>query len=241
MTQGIILATGKSVDFYIKGVFSYQLFGQTFWITTTHICVLIVLIALLVLSFAVGKLMKTATEVPGGAQNVLELAVDMLDGMVFSNMGKAAPRFRNYVSTIFLFILFCNWSGLMGLRNPTADYGVTFPLALITFFLIHINSIRAQKVGGYLKSYLSPIPVWAPFNLIGELAVPVSMSLRLFANILTGVAFSALIYQLLGLAALVWPAFLHVYFDLFSGGIQTYVFCMLTMTYIANGVNVEEA
>ena len=73
-----------------------------------------------------------------------------------------------------------------------------------------------------------------PINLISEIAVPISLSLRLFANVLSGTVMMALIYGLLGVIATAWPAALHVYFDLFSGAIQTYVFCMLTMTYIAN-------
>ena len=77
-------------------------------------------------------------------------------------------------------------------------------------------------------------PFLFPINLIGEIATPFSLSLRLFANILSGTAIMALIYTLLGKIALIWPAALHVYFDIFSGAIQTYVFCMLTMTYIAD-------
>ena len=74
----------------------------------------------------------------------------------------------------------------------------------------------------------------ARINLISEIAVPISLCLRLFANVQTGTVMMALIYGLLGVIATAWPAALHVYFDLFSGAIQTYVFCMLTMTYIAN-------
>ncbi|MBQ3036859.1 MAG: F0F1 ATP synthase subunit A, partial [Lachnospiraceae bacterium] len=70
--------------------------------------------------------------------------------------------------------------------------------------------------------------------------VPVSLSLRLFANVLSGTVMMALVYGLLQMFALVWPAALHVYFDLFSGAIQTYVFCMLTMTYISNAMGGED-
>jgi F-type H+-transporting ATPase subunit a len=73
-----------------------------------------------------------------------------------------------------------------------------------------------------------------PINLISDFAVPISLSLRLFANVLSGTVVMALVYGLLSWVATIWPAALHVYFDLFSGAIQTYVFCMLTMTYIAD-------
>ena len=153
-------------------------------------------------------------------------------------MGKAAPKFYNYIGTIFIFILVSNISGLLGLRPPTADYGVTLPLGVLTFLLIHYNQFKYQKPKEIWEGMCSPLPpwlpIWLPINLISEIAVPISLSLRLFANVLSGTVMMALIYGLLGVIATAWPAALHVYFDLFSGAIQTYVFCMLTMTYIAN-------
>ena len=83
------------------------------------------------------------------------------------------------------------------------------------------------------------LPIWFPINLISEIAVPISLSLRLFANVLSGTVMMALVYGLLSKIAVVWPAFLHLYFDLFSGAIQTYVFCMLTMTYVSQAVETE--
>ena len=140
----------------------------------------------------------------------------------------------NYIGTIFIFILICNFSGLFGLRPPTADYGVTLPLGLLTFTLIHYNKLKHKKLKGVLAELCDPWPIWAPINLIGYVAVPISLSLRLFANVLSGVVMMALVYGLLSKIAIIWPAALHVYFDLFSGAIQTYVFCMLSMTYISN-------
>ncbi len=234
MRQGILLSA--DIDFMIHGVFSYEIFGQTVWITTSHICLLIVVLALIGIAFAVSRIMKKATEVPGGFQNVAELIVEMLDGVVKGGMGKNAYKFMNYIGTVFIFILICNISGLFGLRPPTADYGVTLPLGLITFVLIHFNKFKYQKVSGVLKGLCDPWPIWAPINIIGDIAVPISLSLRLFANVLSGTVMMALVYGLLSIIALGWPAVLHVYFDLFSGAIQTYVFCMLTMTYISDAI-----
>lgn len=239
--MGILLAASdKDVDFFIHGVFSYELFGQTLWVTTTHVCLLILMILLIAFFIIAGNVMKKASEVPTGFQNVLELLIEFLDGMISGVMGKFAPQFRNYIGTLFIFIFFSNISGLLGLRPPTADYGVTFALAVITFVLIHFNQVRYQGMKGVWSSLTSPWVFWLPINVISDFAVPVSLSLRLFANILSGTAIMALIYTLLGKIALVWPAALHVYFDLFSGAIQTYVFCMLTMTYIQDACNTEE-
>ena len=234
MGEGILLSESGSVDFMIHGVFSYELFGQTVWITTTHVCVLIVFLVIIGFCIAANRAVKHATEVPGAFQNVVELIVEMLDRMISGVMGGQAARFRNYIGTMFIFILFSNICGLLGLRPPTADYGVTFALGIITFTLIHFNKFKYQKVSGVLKGLCEPWPIWAPINIISDLAVPVSLSLRLFANILSGTAIMALIYALLSKVAIIWPAALHVYFDLFSGAIQTYVFCMLTMTYITD-------
>lgn len=244
MGEGILLSEAGGVDFMIHGVFSYELFGQTVWITTTHVCVLIVFLIIIGFCIAANRAVKHATEVPGAFQNVVELIVEMLDKMVHGVMGKSGDKFVNYIGTIFIFILFSNISGLFGLRPPTADYGVTLPLALLSFILIHFNQFKYQKPKEIWVDMCSPLPpwlpIWFPINVISELAVPVSLSLRLFANILSGTIIMALIYALLSKIAYFWPGALHAYFDIFSGCIQTYVFCMLTMTYISNAIGEEE-
>ena len=236
--QGILLSA-ENLDFMIHGVFSYTLFGQTVWITTSHVCILIVMLVLIGFFIAANITMKKATEVPGTFQNICELIVEFLDNMISNAMGQWAPKFRNYIGTIFLFILLSNISGLFGLRPPTADYGTTFALGIITFCLIHYNKFKHQKVKGVIKGLCDPWPIWAPINIVGDLAVPISLSLRLFANVLSGLVMTTLIYGLLGYIATIWPAALHVYFDLFSGAIQTYVFCMLTMIYVSDACTTE--
>ena len=237
MNQAMLLSESSDIDFMIHGIFSFELFGQTLWITTTHICVLIIMLVMISLAILANRKLKHATDQPDGFQNIIELVVELLDGMVESTMGKWAPRFVNYISTIFIFILLSNISGLFGLRPPTADYGTTLALGLITFTMIWFNKFKHNKLRQIWTDMCSPLPpwlpIWFPINVISEVAIPISLSLRLFANILSGTVMMALIYGLLKLIALVWPAALHVYFDLFSGAIQTYVFCMLTMTYVA--------
>ena len=241
MGQSILLSEAADIDFMVHGVFSYELFGQTLWITTTHVCLLIVMLVIMGFCIAAGMCMKKASEVPGVFQNIVALVVELMDGMSGKVMGKYSFKFRNYIGTLVIFIFLSNISGLFGLRPPTADYGVTFALGIITFVLIHYNQFKYQKVSGVIKGLCDPWPIWAPINIIGDLAVPISLSLRLFANVLSGVVMMALIYGLLSKIAIVWPAALHVYFDLFSGAIQTYVFCMLTMTYITNACTTDEA
>ena len=243
MSNAILMSSASDIDFMIHGLISYEVFGQTCWITTTHVCVLIVMTLLIAFAVVANIKMRHAKEIPEGFQNVVELIVEMLDGMVQGTMGKNSKRFVNYIGTIFIFILMSNISGIFGLRPPTADYGVTFALGLITFGLIHFNQFKYQKPKQIWADMCSPLPpwlpIWFPINLISEVAVPISLSLRLFANVLSGTVMMALIYGLLGWIATIWPAALHVYFDLFSGAIQTYVFCMLTMTYISQQLETE--
>ena len=236
MGTGILLSEANEIDFMVHGIFQYKFFGQTVWITTTHACLFIVIMMIVIFCLLANRAVKHATEVPGAFQNVVELVVEMLDNMTKGVMGKNAAAFANYIGILFMFILLSNISGLFGLRPPTADYGVTLALGLITFTLITFNKFKYQKVSGVIKGLCDPWPIWAPINIIGDIAVPISLSLRLFANVLSGTVMMALIYGLLGWIATAWPAALHVYFDLFSGAIQTYVFAMLTMTYINNAI-----
>ena len=226
----------NEADFMIHGLFSYEAFGQTFWITTTHVGMIIITALFIVLGLVAHHRMKNAEEIPGTLQNILELIVEMLDKLVHTNMGKNAGKFANYIATLFLFVLISNISGIFGLRSPTADYGVTLMLALITFAMIQFNGIKHQKLG-HFTALFKPIPLLFPINLIGELATPLSMSLRLFANMLSGTIILALWYGLIPIFLKIGvPAFLHVYFDLFSGCIQTYVFCMLTMIFVTDKI-----
>ena len=245
MNQAILLeSNADNIDFMIHGIFSIKVFGQEVWITTSHARQRSQGTLMLIFAIVANRKLKKAKEVPDGFQNIIELIVEMLDKMVEGTMGKWAPRFVNYISTIFIFILMSNISGLFGLRPPTADYGTTLALALITFFMIRFNKAKHQSAKDIWTGMCSPLPpwlpIWAPINIISEIAIPISLSLRLFANVLSGTVIMALVYGLLRFIAIAWPSVLHVYFDLFSGAIQTYVFCMLTMTYVTQACETDE-
>lgn len=226
---GILAA--KEPDFQIHGLVEFELFGQELWLTTTHVSILIVCAILLIFALVVRSKLSSSEGKPGGLQNVAELIVEMTDGMVKGTMGKNGNKFRNYIGVLFLFLIVSNLSGLLGLRPPTADYGVTLPLGLITFTLIQFNNIKYNKVEAFTGLF-KPLPFLFPINLIGEIAVPFSLSLRLFGNVLSGTVIMGLLYGLLYKITWLWPGVLHIYFDLFSGLIQAYVFCMLTMAFI---------
>lgn len=238
MGYGILpmfLAADKEVDFSIHHLIPYQFMGQTVYITSSHISMLILIVCIMIFALIARKKIMKAQEIPTGLQNVVEFAVETLQGFVDSSMGKHGGKYVNYVGTLFLFVLLSNISGLFGLRPPTADYGTTLCLALITFVMIQYNNIKCNKFGA-ITSLFDP---WflSPINIIGEFATPVSMSLRLFGNVMAGTVMMALYYGLLPVIATIGiPAALHVYFDLFSGAIQAYVFCMLTMVFVTQKI-----
>lgn len=229
-------------SFLIKSLYSFRIPGidYDFSITTTHVSMLLVTILILTLAIVARvKINKAnASDTPGVFQNIIEIVVEMLGNMVEGVMGKNAGRFVNYLSTLFIFLIVSNLSGLFGLRPPTADYGVTLALGLITFILIQFNGIRKNGVK-HFTALFQPIWFLFPINLIGEVATPISLSLRLFGNVMSGTVLMGLIYDLLYPYTVGYPALLHAYFDIFSGCIQAYVFCMLTMVFVNDKISDE--
>ncbi len=182
-------------------------------------------------------------------QIVIEAIVGGINDLTKQTMGEKNAHFAPYVGTLLLFIGVSNVSGLVGLRPPTADINTTLALALITFCMIQGFSMYSKGLVNYVKSFFQPIVFMAPLNIIGELALPVSLSFRLFGNITGGLIMMSLLYGALGSVtqALLHipipilqagiPAFLHIYFDLFAGLIQSFIFSMLTMVFVANAID----
>ncbi len=256
MVNGILSAVGSmaasgtnnallaaSADEESSGSFMIKLFkevkigGTTVYITSTHVCLIMVSLLIILFAIIVNRKVKAAeaSDTPGAIQNIAEMLVETIENMVKGIMGTNAKRFVNYIGTLFVFVILCNISGLLGFRPPTADYGITLPLGLITFVLIHYNGVKKNK-SRHFTDLFRPNPILFPINLIGELAVPLSLSVRLFGNVMSGTVLMGLIYGLLKPFTFGWPAILHVYFDIFSGCIQAYVISMLTMVFISDKI-----
>ena len=235
-----IFLSGQDVseEFMIHSYYDYSFFGHPVSICTTHVTTIIIMVFILILALIARHfVLKGDPDNPSGIQNAVEMLIEFLDGMVDNSIGKHGRKYANYILTLMIFIFFSNISGLFGLRPPTADYAVTLGLALITFVLIQYANIKYNKVGAFTGLF-KPLPILFPINLIGEFATPLSMSLRLFGNMLAGTIMLGLYYGLLPwIAKLGIPVALHGYLDLFSGVIQTYVFCMLTMVFITDKMN----
>jgi len=228
----------ESLDFgakmYIK---LFEVNGQTFGITQTHVNTWIIMAAMIILALIIRSKVKHFKEIPESKlQNLLELTVDAFSNFTVSTMGAKNKAFAGFYGPMFLFILLSNLSGLVGLRPPTADLATTLALALTTFFMIHGLGIKAKGLR-YFKGFLEPMPLILPLNIIGELATPISLSFRLFGNILGGTIIMGLYYAMMPLVFKIGvPAIFHLYFDVFAGILQTLIFVMLSMTFVSSAM-----
>ena len=197
--------------------------GVTETVTTTWL----IMILLTVFGWVSTRVLD---EKPAPLQNVVEMFVESIQNLTVSSMGPDKLGFAPYMGTLALYILAANLAGLFALRPPTADLNTTMALSLITFISIHYYGMKRKGVIEYFKEFARPMPLLLPLNIIGELSTPISLSFRLFGNMLGGVIIMYLVYQLIPFALPVLP---HIYFDLFAGVLQTFIFVMLSMVFIS--------
>ncbi len=220
------------MDFNNKVLWIVKVGGVDVWITETIFNTWIIMGFLFVFALFVRLKLNSFKKVPSGFQNFIELAVESMHNFTAGTMGEEYAYFGNYFFGLFIFILCANLSGLVYLRPPTADLATTLPFALTTVFLLHYMGIVKGKKQ-YFKAYLEPMPLFLPLNIIGELARPISLSFRMFGNILGGAIMLGLVYAMFPpYLKIAIPSFLHIYFDLFAGVLQAFIFCILSMTFI---------
>ena len=222
------------MNFDIKNYGVLKIGGLELWITQTMVNTWIIMGVLIALAIVTRIRLKKFQEIPKGFQNVIEFLVETFDNYMRGSARDELMFLGSWFFTLFAFVLISNISGVWNMRAPTADWSFTIAMAMVTFFMIQIMAIRYRK-GEYFKSFLDPIFVFLPVNIIGEIARPISLSFRLFGNMLGGLVMMTLIYEVTPIFAhFVIPAALHVYFDLFSGVLQTYIFCTLSLSFINN-------
>ena len=227
------------MDFNIKNLWVVQVAGVEVWITETILNTWVIMLLLIVLAIVVRIKLRTFREIPAGVQNAIEAVVEIFDGFVQGTVGDRFMYLGNWFFMVFVFVLVSNLSGIIGIRPPTADWTTPLALALATFLLIHVMGFK-HRGRRYLKSFFEPNPIFFPLNVIGELARPISLSFRLFGNVLAGTIIMSLFYSLMPIYfRFIIPAALHAYFDLFSGALQTYIFCVLSLTFIHTASSAE--
>ncbi|MBN7773073.1 F0F1 ATP synthase subunit A [Clostridium aminobutyricum] len=216
-------------------VFSFNIFNHSIAVTTSIVTQWIIMAVIIVL---VLLLTRNLGKVPNKKQNVLEMFVNMINGLVKSNMGDEYKRFFvPYIGAMAVFMGLLNLSGLVGIEPATKDINVAATFALMTFVLINANAISKCGVGGYAGSFFKPYAAMLPLNLLEKLTIPLSLSLRLFCNMLVGTIVLGIVYEAMGKFAFIAPIPLHAFFDIFDGLIQVFVFMMLTMVYIKIGAD----
>lgn len=229
------------MDFNVDNLWVLNIGGLEIWITRTIVNTWIIMGMLIVFALIVRIKLRSFKPSPKGFQNVIEALIDMFDNFVRGAAGERFMFLGNWFFAVFAFILLSNLSGLIGIRPPTADWATCFAMALATFIIIQIMGVK-YRGKEYIKGFFEPNFVFFPLNLVGELARPISLSFRLFGNVLAGMILMSLIYALTPLfVQFVIPAALHAYFDLFSGALQTYIFCVLSITFISGAADTGEA
>lgn len=231
----------KEVDLYNDTLFQVNVFGKTIGITETIRNTWILIGVVFFISLLVSVAVRKYKEIPSGIQNFVEAVVEMFTNFVKSTMGDHNVGFAPFYMGLFVFLLLCNFCGLFALRPPTADLATTFAMGLTAFFMIQGFAIAKQGIVTYVKGFFEPVAVLFPINIIGEFATPISLSFRLFGNILGGTIIMALVYSLPWLLAKIGiPAALHIYFDVFAGALQAFIFTLLSMTFVSNSIPAPE-
>lgn len=206
--------------------------GVEVWITETIFNTWLIMLFLIVLALIARIKLKSFKVIPTGPQNVIESVVEIFDNFAGDALGEKLSYISPWFFMVFVYLLSCCVFSVFGFRAPSADWATTFALAFASFSLMLIMGFKHRK-GQYLKSFFEPHFIFFPLNLIGELAKPVSLSFRLFGNMLSGTIILTLYYGLTPLFVQFGiPVFLHAFFDVVFGAIQTYIFVIISLMYV---------
>jgi len=214
-----------------------------FWITITDSLISTwiiggVLIALAIVTRIKLKNFKAVPETR--FQDIIEAMVDAFDGFVVGIMTRKYAYFGSWFFGLFAFLIISNISGIFGIRPPSADLAVTFPLAFMTVVLMQVLGLR-HNFKEHLKDFARPVFIFIPMNIASDLSKSISLSLRLFGNIFGGLIIGGLMYALLPrVFTIAIPGVLSLYFDIFVGLLHATIFVMLSMYFMMMKAPAEE-
>ena len=226
-------------------------------LTPTLVNSLIVIIILMIFFMICGFTIKKADPMKPstGLMAFIEIIYSSVLEFASNSVGDKAIRYIPYLLTIAAYLAIANTIGLFGLTAPTTEFSVTLSVVLVTLTYIMLSGVIAKGLGGYLKDkFIGDVPwpmliLFFPLNIIGELSKIISMSFRLFGNIMSGALllglvsqFFAWLFSLTPIVGFVLPIanlFLNAYFDIFAGLMQTFVFCTLMMIWIQGATERE--
>lgn len=210
-----------------EDVFSIGGFGISESVVVTWIIMAVVLI------LAIIATRNLKVENPGKGQLLLEHAVTWIQGIGEGIIGPEGKGYAAYLSSVLIYIGIANLIGILGFKPPTKDLNVTVALALMSIILIEFAGIHKKGVKKWLKSFAEPIPLIAPINVLELVIKPLSLCMRLFGNVLGAFVIMKLIEFILPVGL---PVVFSLYFDLFDGLIQAYVFVFLTGLFIKEAI-----
>lgn len=188
---------------------------------------------LIVVAIVVRIKAKKFKEVPETKfQNIMEAIVELFDNYVVSILTRKYRYLGSWFFGVFIFFLLSNLIGLTGLRNPTADLAVTFSMGFTTVVLMQYVGIKYNGTE-HFKEWFRPIFLFAPLNIISDLTKSISLGMRLFVNILSGLILMSLIYFLLPWwASIAIPGALALFFEVFIGVLQAFIFITVSMFFL---------
>lgn len=207
----------------------------------------IIIAGAIILRIAANKAYATDSQVPIGAANFAEIITGGINDFLKDNLHHHWKPFAPYIGTIALFLVLANTIGMFGfgIKPPTTDFNLPFALATMTTFIVIFSTIRYRGIWGFIKSFFQPLPILFPIKVIEVFARWISLTARLFGNILAAFIIMELIIR--GTEAIFtkcfvgWgvPALFSFYFDIFDGILQAFVFTVLTIIYISEGIEEE--
>jgi F-type H+-transporting ATPase subunit a len=171
--------------------------------------------------------------VPGGWQSMVELIIEGLVTQIETTIGANGRKVAPLLITLFLFLLIANWLGLVpGFTSPTNDINTTLGLALLIVATVHVYGVKTKGMLAHFKHFIEPTILFLPINIIEEVAKPVTLSFRLFGNIVAGEN----LIVILGILVPYFVPTLWLTFSVFVGLIQAMIFTMLSMSYLSNSL-----
>jgi len=221
----------------IGHVAQIQLFGEAGspFGTVNYITVLMTWVVMAIIIVSAALIARRLKEVPGRVQLIVELLARFFDGLVKDALARDDRAYLPLIGTLFIFLILSNWIGIIpGLEEPTKDINTPLSLGVMGFFIWHVSGVRAKGVIEYVKEFFQPIFFMMPLNAVGELAKVISISFRLFGNIMGGAIIIIVVSHLL--MFLVVPILLNGFFGVFVGSVQAFVFTMLFLTYTSVAV-----
>lgn len=216
----------------IKNLWVLYIAGVEIWITETIFNTWLIMLLLIGIAVIARIKLRKFNLIPKGFQNIIEALVETFNNFAKKALGDKLFYISPWFFMVFSFILFSALLSVFGMRAPTADWATTFAMAFASFLIMLIMGFKHRK-GKYLKSFFEPHFIFFPLNLIGELAKPVSLSFRLFGNMLSGTIILTLYYSLTPIFVQFGiPSLLHAFFDVLFGALQTYIFVIISLMYV---------